>query len=98
MQTAKNNLECIKKYSKELANKFEEMLKSPVLYTENDGIFVFKNYKLNNGILEFNEIKSTINSELLILLNKNKKIKIIDKNKIDINGEIIDGVGFMLFS
>src|SRR3989338_3717200 len=98
MQTAKNNLECIKKYSKELANKFEEMLKSPVLYTENDGIFVFKNYKLNNGVLQFNEIKSTINNELLISLNKNKKIKIIDKNKIDINGEIIDGVGFMLFS
>ena len=98
MQTAKNNFECIKKHSIELANKFEEMLKSPVLYTENDGIFVFKNYKLNNGILEFNEIKSTINSELLILLNKNKKIKIIDKNKININGKEIEGAGFMLFS
>ena len=98
IKIAKNNLECIKKYSEELANKFQMMLKYPVLYTENNGIFIFKNYKLNGNILEFNEVKSTINNELLNLLNKNKKIKIIDKNKININDEIIEGIGFMLFS
>ena len=98
IKIAKNNLECIKKYSEELANKFQMMLKCPVLYTENNGIFIFKNYKLNGNILEFNEVKSTINNELLNLLNKNKKIKIIDKNKIKINGELIEGIGFMLFS
>ena len=74
------------------------MLKYPVLYTENNGIFMFKDYKLNGNILEFNEVKSTINNELLNLLNKSKKIEIIDKNKIKINGEIIEGIGFMLFS
>lgn len=98
VKIAKNNLECIKKYSEELANKFQMMLKCPVLYTENNGIFIFKNYKLNGNILEFNEIKSTINNELLDLLNKNKKIGIIDKNKIKIDDEIIEGIGIMLFS
>ena len=97
IKIAKNNLECIKKYSNELANKFEAMLKCPVLYTEKNGIFIFKNYKLEDNILEFNEIKSTISNELFGLLNKNKKIEIIDKNKIEINGEIIEGIGFMLF-
>jgi hypothetical protein len=58
---------------------------------------MFKDYKLNNNILEFNEIKSTINNKFLELLNKNKKIEIIDKNKIKLKNEIIEDVGFMLF-
>ncbi len=98
IKIAKTNLECIKKYSNELANKFQMMLKCPVLYTENNGVFVFKDYKLNGSILEFNEVKSTISNELLDLLNKSKKIEIIDKNKIKINDKTIDGIGFMLFS
>tara|TARA_Y100000310_G_scaffold342824_1_gene447666 strand:+ start:1686 stop:2528 length:843 start_codon:yes stop_codon:yes gene_type:complete len=97
IEIAKNNLQCIKKYSEELGNKFETMLKCPVLYTENNGVFMFKDYKLNNNILEFNEIKSTINNKFLELLNKNKKIEIIDKNKIKLKNEIIEDVGFMLF-
>ena len=98
IKIAKNNLECIKKYSNELANRFVAMLKCPVLYTEKNGIFIFKNHKLDNNILEFNGIKSTISNELSNLLNKNRKIKIIDKNKIKIKDEIIEGIGFMLFS
>ena len=98
IKIAKRNLECIKKYSEELANRFVAMLKCPVLYTEKNGIFLFENYQFKNNILQFNGVKSTINNELLSLLNKNKKIEIIDKNKIKVNGEIIEGVGFMLFS
>jgi len=98
IKIAKRNLECIKKYSEELANRFVAMLKCPVLYTEKNGIFLFENYQFKNNILQFNGVKSTINNELLSLLNKNKKIEIIDKNKIKINGEIIEGMGFMLFS
>jgi len=97
IKIAKKNLELIRKYSEELANKFESMLKNPVLYTEKDGIFVFKDYKINNNILQFNEILFTINNDLLNKLNQNKKIQIIDKHKIKINDEILDDVGFMLF-
>ena len=98
IKIAKSNLQCIKKYSEDLANKFEIALKSPLLYTENNGIFVFNDYKLNNNILEFNEVKSTVNNELLNLLNKSKKIEIIDKNKIKINDKTIEDIGFMMFS
>jgi len=70
IEIAKNNLQCIKRYSEDLANKFETMLKGPVLYTENRGIFMFINYKLNNNILEFENVKSTINNELLKLFKK----------------------------
>jgi len=98
IQIAKTNLECIKKYSEDLAEKFEEMLKCPVLYTENDGVFIFKDYKLKNNILEFNEIKSTIkNNDTFKNLNNNKKLEIINKNQIKSNKKIIENVGFMLF-
>lgn len=98
IKIAKNNLQCIKEYSNELANKFEAMLKSAVLYTENNGVFVFRDYKFKNNIFQFNEVKSTINNELLNLLNKSKKIEIIDKNEIKLGNEIIEDVGFMSFS
>jgi hypothetical protein len=97
IKIAKNNLEVIKKYSKELADKFVVMLKSAVLYTENDGVFVFKNHKLNDNILTFNGIKSTINNNLFNDLNNNKKLGIVDKNKIELNGKLIENVGLMVF-
>jgi hypothetical protein len=97
IEIAKNNLQCIKKHSEELANRFETTLKNPVLYTENQGIFIFKDSRLNENILEFDEVKSTVNNELSRILNENKKIEIIDKNRIKVNNKIISDVGFMLF-
>jgi len=93
----KKNLECMRKYSGKLANKFENMLKNAVLYTENEGVFVFKNYRLENNILEYNEILPTEKNELFKLLNQNKKIEIINKNKIKAGNKILDNAGFMVF-
>ena len=95
---AKNNLQCIKKYSEDLGNKFETMLKGPVLYTEDRGIFMFKDYKFNNNILEFKNVKSTINNELLKLFNNEGKIELLNKNKIKINDKVIEDIGFMIFT
>jgi len=98
MKIANKNLELIKEESKEIAVKFEEMLKSTILYTERRGIFVFKNSNLNGNILEYNDVKSTINNELLSLLNESKKIEIINKNKVKIKDETMEKIGFMVFS
>ncbi|MFH0874304.1 MAG: DUF483 domain-containing protein [archaeon] len=98
IEIAKANLECIRNHSHELANKFEAMLKSPVLYTENNGIFILKDYKLDNHILKFNNVLSTENNELLNLLNKSKEIEIIDKNNIKLGNTIIKDIGVMLFT
>ena len=73
------------------------MLKCAVLYTENDGVFLFHDYKLSGNTLKFNKIKSTAGNELSKLLNKNKEIEIIDKNKINLNNKIIENVGFIVF-
>jgi len=73
------------------------MLKGPVLYTENEGIFQLRDYKLNGNKLKFNKIKSTINNELLNLLNQNKEIEIIGNNEIKIKNNVLKEAGFMLF-
>jgi len=98
IKIAKNNLQCINKYSETLADKFETMLKSAVLYTENNGVFMLRDYQLSNNTLKFNKTMSTINNELNDKLNKNKKIEVIDKNKIRLNNKIMDNIGFMVFT
>ena len=74
------------------------ILKLPVLYTEDRGIFLFKNYKLNRNILEFDGVKSTADNELSKKLDQNRKIEIIGRNKIRVGNEELDGVGVFLFS
>tara|TARA_Y100000310_G_C20678097_1_gene814246 strand:- start:185 stop:1027 length:843 start_codon:yes stop_codon:yes gene_type:complete len=98
IKITEKNLECIKKHSKELADKFEKMLQSAILYTEHQGIFVFKDFELKSNTLHYNEIKSTINNELLKLLNQNKKIEIIDKNRIKMGNKFLEDIGIMVFN
>lgn len=95
---AKKNLETIKKYSLELAKKFENELKSAVLYTESNGIFAFRDYKLQNNILQYNEIISTMDNRLFNQLKQNKKIEIINKNMVKIGNRILGNIGFMVFT
>jgi len=106
---AKNNLEIIKKHSIELADIFEKALKNGILYSEANGIFILKGIKKTSNIsninnksnieLAFNEILTTTTNELFRLLQSNKKLTIITKNKIKINDVIIEGndKGFMVF-
>ena len=98
IKIAINNLDCIKKYSEEISRKFKNELKSPVLYTEKDGIFIFRGYKLKNNVLEFENILSTTKNELFDLLNQNKKIEIINKNEVKIKDRILENIGFMTFT
>ncbi len=96
IKIAKSNLECIKKRSNELANKFEKMLKCPVLYTENDGIFMFQDYKINDDILEYKNVISTSKNELFDLLD-NKTIEIISKNEVKVMDKVLKDIGMVVF-
>jgi len=98
IKIAKRNLECIKKHSDGVAKKFENTLKSAVLYTENQGVFMLKDCNLNNDILEFKDVLSTVKNDLFNMLDKNKAIKIINKNKIEIAGKTLEDIGFFIFT
>lgn len=98
IKLGKENLKIIKKYSNQLANIFESTLKSAILYTKKDGIFLFKNYVKNDDEVTFDELLFTTKNQLFDELKKNKKIKIINKNEIEINDKEINNVGFIVFT
>jgi len=95
---AKKNLEAIRKHYPELADKFESMLKSAVLYTEKEGIFIFLGHKFKDGKLSYGDVISTANNELLAKLKENNRIEIINKSKIKVNETVLEDAGFMIFT
>lgn len=97
MNIAKENLVIIKKYSMGIAEIFENTMKNAVLYTQNNGIFLLKNHNKNNDEIIFGDVLSTTNNELYNELIYNKKIKILNKNKIKIKNKEMDNVGLMIF-
>ncbi len=98
IKIAEKNLKIIEKHDEKLAEKFVDELKAAVLYTEHDGIFAFNSYKLNDGILSFEKINSTVKNNLFERLKNAKKLEIIDKNRVKIDEEILEDVGFMIFT
>lgn len=96
-----NSIELAKKYLNELEKedsrlrKFVETnLKCGALYTEYDGVFNLINPKLKDDVLYFDKVESTADNEIKKMLEENKKITIINKNKIK---ELNQEVGVFLF-
>ena len=100
MEIAKNNLKIIHKHSRHLAEIFSDILRSLVVYTLEEGVFIIKNHeKIKSGIL-YSYILSTAKSKLYFLLSSNKQLKIIDKNSFVVNDVHISGenYGIMIFT
>ena len=91
---AKNNLKAIQKYSKQLAVMFAGILQGIVVYTLEEGIFLFRKYEKAGDKIIYGDILNTAKSKLYFLLNSNKKLKIIDKNNIVVNDVNIGGDKF----
>ncbi|MBI2651287.1 DUF483 domain-containing protein [Candidatus Woesearchaeota archaeon] len=98
IKIAKANFECLKQASESIAIRFEKMLKSAVLYTENSGIFLFQDYKMENNIFKFGKFLSTSTAIMDEMLTENKKIEVISKNKVRIKDKFFTDVGFMVFT
>ncbi len=97
IKIAKNNLKIIEKHSKDISRIFEGMLRSAVLYTEDEGIFVLREFKLENDYLSYNSIMSEANNETYKKLKQAEKIEIIDKNTINIHNDKMKNIGIMVF-
>ena len=99
IEIAKNNLKSVNKHSKPLAEMFSGILRSFVVYTMEEGIFLIRNYeKIKTGIL-YTDILSTAKSKLYFLLSSNKHLKIINKHNFIVNDINITGenYGVMIF-
>ncbi|HLC65109.1 MAG TPA: hypothetical protein VJI46_03235 [Candidatus Nanoarchaeia archaeon] len=97
---AKNNFETIKKHSKQASELFSSMLRSAVIYTSSEGIFLLKSYRKSDKELIYSDIQATAKSKLYFLLSSDKKLEIIDKNCFIVNGTRISGddYGVMVFN
>ena len=94
---AKENLEIIKGYSIQKAEIFENIMKSAVLYTQN-GIFLLKNHKKAGNEIGFEDVLATAKDKLYNELMANKKIGIVDKNKIKVGNNEVANTGLMVFT
>lgn len=93
-----NNLRCIDKYSDEFGLIFGGMLKSTVLYTEKDGVFILRGPRIFKNIIYYNSILTTVNNDIYTKLKNSKKIEIINQNKVKTEQEELEGnYGIMVF-
>ncbi len=94
----KRNVEMMGKYAPQIAAEMIAMLKSPIVYT-NKGVFIFRDHKQDGNKISFKGILPTSNSKLSYYLSEEKKFTIINKNKIIIGKETIEGgdSGVMVF-
>jgi len=94
IEIAKNNLRIINRYSKQLAEMFSNILKSAVIYTSDEGIFLLKSYQKINNQIAYNDVMTTTKSKLYYLLSSNRKLRIIDKNNFVMNDINIKGENY----
>ena len=100
IEIAKNNLKAIDKHSKQLAELFSNIMKSTVIYTIGEGIFLLRKHEKINDEIVYSDVLSTTKSKLYFLISSSRKLKIIDKNCILVNDIKIEGkqYGAMIFS
>ncbi|MEK6946067.1 MAG: hypothetical protein AABX32_00515 [Nanoarchaeota archaeon] len=100
IEITKNNLKIIQKHSKQLAEMFSSVLKSAIIYTMDEGIFLLRRYEINNNETIYSDVVSTTKSKLYFLVSSNNKLRIVDKNNFFVNDVGISGenFGFMIFT
>jgi hypothetical protein len=96
---AQKNLGAIKSHSPQVALLFESMLKSAVVYTLNEGVFLLRKVENNEGEILYADVISTSRSKLFYLLSSSRKMKVLGKNKFFAADELVEGKdkGVMVF-
>ena len=84
LKMSKKIFEEIKKNSSEYANYLTKRLKCAIIYTDNDGIHVLKDFNFEKGIINYGKVESTCENKLNKQLSSSNKIKIVNKNFIKI--------------
>ena len=91
IKMAESNFDFISKKHQQLADVFLKILKSAVIYTTDEGIFLLRNYKKVGGGILYSDVLTTTKNKLYFLLSSNKKLKIIDKNSFFVDEINIKG-------
>lgn len=97
---AKKYLNILMKHDEDLAFQMLDVLGSAIVYHEFTGVFLLHDYHMEDNILKFRSMMETKKCRLSEDLDEFRKIEIIDKNAIRIDGQKIGdpNFGVMLFS
>ena len=98
LSLARKNLDILKEKAPDIVSGMLALLKSPILYTH-QGIFLLEKANLKEDVIEFGKVEATRRSKLFHFLEKEGKLRIVDKENIMIAGEPIEGgeMGIMVF-
>ena len=99
LDIAKKNLEVLERHALSIAIEMVPLLKSPVLYTP-QGVFLLEDGEKKGNELFFRSILATQMSKLFYFLQEEKRLRIMDKDRIAIGDEVVEGEnkGIMVFS
>ncbi|MBI3035350.1 hypothetical protein HYY71_03430 [Candidatus Woesearchaeota archaeon] len=100
IEIAKNNLKMMQKHAEQVAGMFSGILKSAVIYTMEEGVFLLRKHeKVDNGLM-YGDVLTTTKSKLYYLLSSNKKLGILGKNDFVVSDVYIKGhqYGVMVFT
>ncbi|MBI1935797.1 hypothetical protein HYS31_05135 [Candidatus Woesearchaeota archaeon] len=97
---AKKNLDVIQRHSNEISALVADILKSAVIYTAEEGIFLLRKYEKTGNEIEYSNVLTTTKSKLYYLLSSNKNLKVVGKNNFMVNDIEIRGkqFGIMAFA
>jgi len=87
----KRNLMLLRKLNVRHALRFEKMLKTLVLFTQNNGIFLINKYKRHKSTFEFKEfLSSSSSSPIEELLSENGQFTVHNERSIEIGGNLLN--------
>lgn len=97
LKTANAYLATIIDHNSTLAADLARKLNCGVIYTENAGVYLLEQPRLNGEYLNFENARSTQRGKLLDELNTYSRINILDNNHFIIGPHMLKDVGVMVF-
>ena len=95
-EIGKRNLNVIQKISPQVSEIFEKMLKCPVIYTEDEGIFILQNAKLSENKIGYGTFIASSQGRLHNHLANNHEILIRKNNGFSVGNISISGDSFAM--
>jgi hypothetical protein len=94
IKIAKKHLEILRKWSSELGDIAEGMLKGAVIYTNTQGMFLLRQPELNKNEISYEGVMSPIKGNIYDALKHSDKVIVVDKNHIKLSGLELKGPDF----
>ena len=80
-----------------ISKNIDELLKSLVIYTEYDGVFLIPKFEINGKKIKYSTILHTIDNQIFKILKNSNELRIINPRSIKIENNIIENIDVIIF-